>query len=89
MTANAMREQALECIEAGMDSVLAKPTTIDQIRTAVVQHSGRRFQVQDRLSSSQGLAPQPTAEFGDRAGDDRSRTDTPIGLHPVVASSGH
>jgi CheY-like chemotaxis protein len=49
MTANAMVEQTQACLEAGMDAVLAKPITIDQIRAAVQTYAGRRRLVQERL----------------------------------------
>ena len=49
MTANAMREQANEYIDAGMDSVLAKPTPLDEMRAVVSAHVGRRHLVRQRL----------------------------------------
>ena len=52
MTAHALREENDSCLVAGMDVVLAKPATIEQIRATVLAYAGRRAHVLARTSAS-------------------------------------
>jgi len=64
MTANAMKSQEDQCMEAGMDSFLPKPTPLDLIRSTIARYAGRHLRAPGGggTGGGGGVTEAPTTE---------------------------